>query len=56
MPILPTLQAYWRWNAWALVVLGVVQAVAGITTTLFLTPKGDGHNGMRSNALLAYLF
>lgn len=45
---------YWRWNAWALIALGLLQAAAGITATLFFSqPKDHGSNAA---ALLAYLF
>lgn len=47
-------QAYWRWNAWALIAIGVVQAAAGIATTLFFQPPD--HNGVSSGVrALAYL-
>eukprot|EP00887_Chlorella_sp_A99_P002185 scaffold21.g2185.t1 len=32
---------YWRWSAWALVVLGAVQAVTGVAAALFLPQPGE---------------
>lgn len=53
--------AYWRLNAWALLALGAVQAVAGVATTLFLNRnndqggKGAGDGGV-AGSLLSYLY
>jgi hypothetical protein len=51
--------AYWRLNAWALMALGAVQAVAGVATTLFLNRNQDHDGGGGSGgaaSLLFYLF
>lgn len=37
-------QRYWRWNAYGLIVLGIVQAVAGVTTVL-LNGGNQNSNG-----------
>ncbi|EFN54731.1 hypothetical protein CHLNCDRAFT_135437 [Chlorella variabilis] len=44
---------YWQWNAWALIVLGVLQAVAGVAAVLFFSDKGHNASG---SGLMAYLF
>lgn len=50
-------QRYWRWNAYALILLGVVQAIAGIAATLFL-PNPNQNGGQNGNAAvpLSYVF
>ncbi|KAI3424945.1 hypothetical protein D9Q98_008327 [Chlorella vulgaris] len=35
---------YWRWNAWALIVVGVLQAAAGITACLFLSDDSQSNS------------
>ena len=52
--------AYWRLNAWALMALGAVQAVAGVATALFLNRNQDHDGGGGGSggaaSLLFYLF
>lgn len=56
-PPLPLPQGYWRINAWALIAIGIAQAVAGVTATLFFSHKdSDGQNGALSAALATALF
>lgn len=56
-PPLPLPQGYWTINAWALIAIGIAQAVAGVTATLFFSHKDSGgQNGARSAALAAALF
>ena len=50
------LQRYWSVNAWALIAIGVAQAVAGVTATLFFSPQDGGKNGALAGALAAALF
>lgn len=52
-PCMLLLQGYWQWNAWALIVLGVLQAVAGVAAVLFFSDKGHNASG---SGLMAYLF
>lgn len=49
------LQRYWRWNAYGLVALGIVQAVAGVTTVILNGSKPDS-NSSGGSPLLSYLF
>lgn len=52
-----SLQGYWRINAWALIAIGIAQAVAGVTATLFFSHKdSSGENGPLNAALVATLF
>lgn len=47
-------QRYWRWNAYGLIALGIVQAVAGVTTVILNSSK---HNSDSSGSpLLSYVF
>ncbi|KAL4444692.1 hypothetical protein ABPG77_002509 [Micractinium sp. CCAP 211/92] len=48
-------QRYWRWNAYGLVALGIVQAVAGVTTVILNGSKPDS-NSSGGSPLLSYLF
>ena len=36
---------YWKVNAWALIVLGVIQAVTGLAA-VFINPSGNDNNGV----------
>lgn len=48
------MQRYWRWNAYGLIALGIVQAVAGVTTVILNSSK---HNSDSSGSpLLSYVF
>lgn len=47
------MQGYWRWNAWALIAIGIVQAVAGVATTLFFN-HGTQNSSNGLGALLLF--
>jgi amino acid permease len=50
-------QNYWKINAWGLIAIGIAQAVAGVTATLFFSHKDSGSsNGALDAALAAALF